>query len=315
MKLKKFAALAVAGAMAASTLAGCCTTNPGQNGNGTVQTGYSAAFGAMTNLGMDYVSYEDSPVDQAALKRAVDGCSDVQLLAALVGGNLDVGNGWLQGIMPIPADVDAVYEQTGVESILPCVTIFTQAAGLDKNADQHVTDDGYLDVVALSDLEDVLGKIVDESGGILGGGVNGLYKFAQDGLFGSTDILEPTKVGLLFVGDGTATVETTLSQISDMLESLINKQVNYSDTIFMWPVSVSANVADFVMPENNGGKSITINGGSMPLPGDSVGVDFHYTISVSVVGRTATSADGLLTAKMNFVAVTITRTGTLANEA
>ena len=72
MKLKKIAALALAGVMAVSMLAGCGTDKkPGTGegeGEGTVTTtGYSAELGKIMDLDLDYVSFADNASDEAAL--------------------------------------------------------------------------------------------------------------------------------------------------------------------------------------------------------------------------------------------------------
>ena len=83
MKLKKIAALALAGVMAVSMLAGCGTDKkPGTGegeGEGTVTTtGYSAVLGKAVDLSADqakYISFADNTADQAALEKVVAGMS------------------------------------------------------------------------------------------------------------------------------------------------------------------------------------------------------------------------------------------------
>ena len=95
MKLKKIAALALAGVMAVSMLAGCATNkpdpdpNPGE-GQGTVTTtGYSAeledAVGLSDKLSK-YISFADSTADQAALEAALGNLSSETVKALLTGG-------------------------------------------------------------------------------------------------------------------------------------------------------------------------------------------------------------------------------------
>ncbi len=84
MKLKKIAALALAGVMAVSMLAGCGSNKPDPNpgdGQGTVTTtGTSAEFGKVLDLDKDYVTYKDNADDQAALKKVTEYMQDVTLV-------------------------------------------------------------------------------------------------------------------------------------------------------------------------------------------------------------------------------------------
>ena len=81
MKLKKIAALALAGVMAVSMLAGCATNKPEEKpgegeGEGTVTTtGYSAELEDAVELTDDqakFISFKDNATDQAALEKAVE---------------------------------------------------------------------------------------------------------------------------------------------------------------------------------------------------------------------------------------------------
>lgn len=246
MKLKKVVSLALAGVMAVSMLAGCGTNkpeDPSQDDNGTVKAGYSAEFEKIADIDLDYVAFQDSTVDQEALKAAVASCTDVQLYAALVGGNLDSniaggvvgGSGWLQGAMPIPSDVN-----------LNCVNVFTDKADLDSYA-------------------------WDKNGGAFP-----WYFTTSNGNANMTDTL---KAGAMFAVDGTMDTESVLT----LVEKLLAKNNTLSDD---W------------LPESGE------NGG--------INVDYKYVVSVSLVNRVATSTN-LVKADMDFVAVTITRTGTVAD--
>ena len=86
MKLKKIASLALAGVMAVSMLTACGDTasNGGNNGGegegegeGTVVSGYSSVLGeALKDVDCikdkDYITFQDSAADEAALQAAVD---------------------------------------------------------------------------------------------------------------------------------------------------------------------------------------------------------------------------------------------------
>ena len=87
MKLKKIAALALAGVMAVSMLAGCGTDKKPGSGEGegegtTTSTGYSATLEGAVELTADqakYISFADNAADQAALEKAVSGMSTQSL--------------------------------------------------------------------------------------------------------------------------------------------------------------------------------------------------------------------------------------------
>lgn len=244
MKLKKVVSLALAGVLAVSMLAGCGTNkpeDPSQDDNGTVKAGYSAEFEKIADIDLDYVAFQDSTVDQDALKAAVASCTDFQLYAALVGGNLDSsisdgvvgGSGWLQGAMPIPSDVN-----------LNCVNVFKDKADLDSYA-------------------------WDKNGSAFP-----WYFTTSNGNANMTDTL---KAGAMFAVDGTMDTESVLTLVEKLLGN-------------------------------------TLTSGNLPESGKQGGinVDYKYVVSVSLVNRVATSTN-LMKADMDFVAVTITRTGTVAD--
>lgn len=247
MKLKKVVSLALAGVLAVSMLAGCGTNkpeDPSQDDNGTTQTGYSAEFAKIVDLkDMDYVTFQDSTVDQEALKAAVASCTDVQLYAALVGGNLDSsigggsigGSGWLQGAMPIPSEVN-----------LNCVNVFADKADLNLYS-WNSTGNSMPWYFATKNAKDQM-----------------------------TDTL---KAGTIFAVDGSMDTESVLT----LVEKLLAKDNTLSD--------------DY-LPESGKQGGIT--------------VEYKYTVSVSLVNRVASSST-LMTADMDFVAVTVTRTGTVAD--
>lgn len=246
MKLKKVVSLALAGVLAVSMLAGCGTNKkdgPTQDDNGTVKAGYSAEFGKIVDLkDMDYVTFQDSTVDQEALKAAVASCTDLQLYAALVSGNLDSntvggivgGSGWLQGAMPISSQVK-----------LNCVNVFTDKADLDFYSwNQN----------------------------------NGMpWYFATEN--DDKQMTDTLKAGAMFAVDGSMDTESVLTLVEELLAD-------------------SNTLSDASLPETG------VNGG--------ISVDYKYTVSVSLVNRVASSST-LMTADMDFVAVTITRTGTVAD--
>ena len=238
MKLKKVVSLALAGVMAVSMLAGCATKKdePTQDDNGTVKAGYSAEFAKIADIDLDYVTFQDSTVDQAALKKAVDGCSDIQLYAALVGGNTNPGSmfpsaGLLSGAMPI--------NQNGKPGLPDFVKTFKDQADLKTYIDS--TNSGGKDYVGFS--------------------------------FGDSALLNTIKKGAVIAVDGTMSTDAVLTQVNKLVSGLSTLKESGS--------------------------------------ADNIVADYHYTVSVSLVNRVATSTD-LLKADIDFVAVTVTRTGTLA---
>ena len=248
MKLKKFAALVLAGVMAVSMLAGCGSDqkNDGTDQNGTAGTttaGYSAAFADVADVDLDYVSFQDSTADQAALKESLKTFTDVQLYTALVGGNTWPGNrfptaGLLSGAMPITnykTKPEWNFFSTFIED-------FTAEADLDE----------YLETE------------------FKGGPLNQLKNYITFS-FENTNMLGTVKKGAVIAVDGTMSPEAAMMLVDKLVEGLPDLK-----------------------------ESGTVNG---------ITVDYHYTVSVSMASRTTAISD-VLTADMDYVAVTVTRTGT-----
>ena len=248
MKLKKFAALVLAGVMAVSMLAGCGgekNDGPDQNGTtGTTTAGYSAAFADVADVDLDYVSFQDSAADQAALKESLKTFTDVQLYTALVGGNTWPGSrfptaGLLSGAMPI-TNYDGKPEWNFFSTF---IDDFTDEAGLNE----------YLET-----------KFIDL-------GVIQFLKNYIEFSFDDTNMLGTVKKGAVIAVDGTMSPEAAMMLVDKLVEGLPDLK-----------------------------ESGTVNG---------ITVDYHYTVSVSMASRTTAISD-VLTADMDYVAVTVTRTGT-----
>ena len=236
MKLKKVVSLALAGVLAVSMLAGCGTNkpeDPSQDDNGTVKAGYSAEFEKIADIDLDYVAFQDSTVDQEALKAAVASCTDVQLYAALVGGNLTTPSP-LKGAMWVARELG-----------LRCTSVFFENADLDYNF-AKTSNDAYVSNLAgyFSDIED-------------------------------SNMTNTVKAGAIAAVDGTMDTNSVLAMVEDLLNNDLA-----------------------TLPENGKQGGIT--------------VEYKYTVSVSLVSRTTTMSD-LAKADMDFVAVTVTRTGTVAD--
>lgn len=185
MKLKKVVSLALAGVMAVSMLAGCGTNKkdePTQDDNGTVKAGYSAEFAKIADLDLDYVTFQDSTVDQAALQKAVDSCTDMQLYAALVkgaSGNPSTSLPSLNGAM-------WAYNEDG-NLDLPCISVFTDKADLDEYAVNYTG--------GFSSLEWYFNTFVGTTG----------------------SVNQPVKAGAIAVVDSTMDTETVLARVNKLL--------------------------------------------------------------------------------------------------
>lgn len=245
MKLKKVVSLALAGVMAVSMLAGCGTNkpeDPSQDDNGTVKAGYSAEFEKIADIDLDYVAFQDSTVDQDALKAAVASCTDVQLYAALVGGNLTTPSP-LKGAMWVSRDLG-----------LRCTSVFSENADLDYNF-AKTYQKAYVSNLGQKAYVSNLGWYFDSKE--------------------NSDMTNTVKAGAIAAVDGTMDTNSVLAMVEDLLNNDLA-----------------------TLPENGKQGGIT--------------VEYKYTVSVSLVSRTTTMSD-LAKADMDFVAVTVTRTGTVAN--
>ena len=249
MKLKKFAALVLAGVMAVSMLAGCGgekNDGPDQSGatTGTTTAGYSAAFADVADVDLDYVTFQDSAADQAALKESLKTFTDVQLYTALVGGNTWPGYrfpsaGLLSGAMPITNYKDT----TKWNFFSSFIEDFTAEADLDEYIETKFTQGS-----SLASLKNYI-------------------PFS----FTDTNMLGTVKKGAVIAVDGTMSPEAAMMLVDKLVEGLPDLK-----------------------------ESGTVNG---------ITVDYHYTVSVSMASRTTAISD-VLTADMDYVAVTVTRTGT-----
>ena len=191
MKLKKVVSLALAGVMAVSMLAGCGTSGkqePTEDESGATQVGYSAEFAKIADLDLDYVAFKDSTVDQEALKAAVASCTDVQLYAAFVGGNVI---GAINGQGHVLDGAMWAFNAEG-ELDLPCVSKFTEKADLDEYAVNST--------LGFSSLEWYFNNSIKESA-----------------------VNQPMKAGAIAVVDGTMDTETVLAQVNKLLNGALDK--------------------------------------------------------------------------------------------
>lgn len=271
MKLKKLAALALAGMMAVSMLTACGNGGaPNNGGENDVATGYSSVLAKyMTEASkMDNVTFQDNGSDAAALADALGNRGTL-----LLSGDT---------IAPVPLPV--------VSSVI--TEDFRRSLGMDN-------------------------VVTDVANTLLGDGVETVKMFFNS----AGDVNEPKKIGMLFVVDGTISVEKALRQLGMGIRASIG-DVNFED---LW--------------NNEDWKDIIGNkGGAVPKPlavsSDDIndwldwfsldtivaelpesmtnkagGTTWHYdyTISASVINKALTVFENY-NGSANYIAITITRT-------
>ena len=165
MKLKKIAALALAGVMAVSMLAGCGTdkkpgTGEGEGEGPVTTTGYSAELGKIMDLGKDYVSFADNASDEAALK---------SVMGYLTTANVDsiAKGGWANNSL-VYSNVKGTVSNLVTSRLQDELKLATSMEWLDINKDQMVSSDGVKDAVlyfydgAVSD-EAILNQLAEQT--------------------------------------------------------------------------------------------------------------------------------------------------------
>ena len=254
MKLKKLAALALAGVMAVSMLTACGNGNGGAPDNGGengVATGYSSVLAKyMTEASkMDNVTFQDNGSDAAALADALGNRGTL-----LLSGDT---------IAPVPLPV--------VSSII--CNDFKESLGVNN-------------------------VVTDVANTLLGDGVEVVKMFSNE----HGDLNEPKKIGMLFVVDGTISVEKALRQLGMGIRASIND----TELDDLWNVDGELNddINEFIdyftldtivsmLPESRSSDGMTWN--------------YDYTISASVINKALTVFDGYH-GSANYIAITITRT-------
>ena len=257
MKLKKLAALALAGVMAVSMLTACgnggAPDNGGENG---VATGYSSGLAKyMTEASKrDNVTFQDNGNDAAALADALGNRGTL-----LLSGDT---------IAPVPLPV--------VSSVI--AEDFKRSLGMDN-------------------------VVTDVANTLLGDGVETVKMFFKN----AGDVNEPKKIGMLFVVDGTISVEKALRQlgmgirasindteINDLWELILNRPIDVNDdNINKYIDCFSLDTIVSKLPESMSSNGMTWN--------------YDYTISASVINKALTVFDGYH-GSANYIAITITRT-------
>ena len=261
MKLKKLAALALAGVMAVSMLTACGNGNGGAPDNGGengVATGYSSVLAKyMTKASkMDNVTFQDNGNDAAALADALGNRGTL-----LLSGDT---------IAPVPLPV--------VSSVI--TEDFRRSLGMDN-------------------------VVTDVANTLLGDGVETVKMFFNN----AGDVNEPKKIGMLFVVDGTISVEKALRQLGMGIRASINDTEIDDLWGFILNNGSSVGVDDDEINEYIDYFSLDTIVSKLPesMSSDNMTWNYDYTISASVINKALTVFDGYH-GSANYIAITITRT-------
>ena len=280
MKLKKLMALALSGAMAVSMMTACGGSGNGGTPNGGegegVVTGYSSVLAKYMEdtSKKDYFTFQDDAAEAAALADALGNRGTLLLSANTVA----------PVVLPVISPVIA--------------NDFKNSLGLDVVVTDVVNG-------VLGDWVEILRLFGSETQGSLDqmiGGNKGTYIDFAD------EVNKTKKVGMIFVADGTISVEKALKQIADGVSSYINDiELGDWDTTNPWPIPAIENGANEVV------KILSLDTiASEYLPESKTSdagetYEYNYKISASVVNKALTVFDGY-NGSANFIAVTITRT-------
>ena len=279
MKLKKLMALALSGAMAVSMMTACGGSGNGGTPNGGegegVVTGYSSVLAKYMEdtSKKDYFTFQDDAAEAAALADALGNRGTLLLSANTVA----------PVVLPVTSPVIA--------------NDFKNSLGLD--------------VVVTDVVNGVLGDWV-EILRLLGSDMQGSLDHMIGGDKGTNidfadEVNKTKKVGMIFVADGTISVEKALKQIADGVSSYIN-DIELGD----WSTE-DDELADGVDKANKVVKILSLDTiASEYLPESKTSdagetYEYNYKISASVVNKALTVFDGY-NGSANFIAVTITRT-------
>ena len=278
MKLKKLMALALSGAMAVSMMTACGGSGNGGTPNGGegegVVTGYSSVLAKYMEdtSKKDYFTFQDDAAEDALGNRGT------LLLSA---------NTVAPVVLPVTSPVIA--------------NDFKNSLGLDVVVTDVVNGvlGDWVEILRLlgsntqGSLDDMIGDVVND-----GEGTD--IDFADE-------VNKTKKVGMIFVADGTISVEKALKQIADGVSSYIN-DIELGD----WS-SADTDMADGVDKANEVVKILSLDTiASEYLPESKTSdagetYEYNYKISASVVNKALTVFDGY-NGSANFIAVTITRT-------
>ena len=283
MKLKKLMALALSGAMAVSMMTACGGSGNGGTPNGGegegVVTGYSSVLAKYMEdtSKKDYFTFQDDAAEAAALADALGNRGTLLLSANTVA----------PVVLPVTSPVIA--------------NDFKNSLGLDVVVTDVVNGvlGDWVEILRLFGSEtpfDDIGDIVGDIGDIEDTDID----FADE-------VNKTKKVGMIFVADGTISVEKALKQIADGVSSYIN-DIELGD----WSTE-DVELADGVDKANKVVKILSLDTiASEYLPESKTSdagetYEYNYKISASVVNKALTVFDGY-NGSANFIAVTITRT-------
>ena len=283
MKLKKLMALALSGAMAVSMMTACGGSGNGGTPNGGegegVVTGYSSMLAKYMEdtSKKDYFTFQDDAAEAAALADALGNRGTLLLSANTVA----------PVVLPVTSPVIA--------------NDFKNSLGLDVVVTDVVNGvlGDWVEILRLfgSDTQGSLDSVI---GGVVNDGKGTGIDFADE-------VNKTKKVGMIFVADGTISVEKALKQIADGVSSYIN-DIELGD----WSTE-DGGLADDVDTANKFVKILSLDTiASEYLPESKTSdagetYEYNYKISASVVNKALTVFDGY-NGSANFIAVTITRT-------
>lgn len=283
MKLKKLMALALSGAMAVSMMTACGGSGNGGTPNGGegegVVTGYSSMLAKYMEdtSKKDYFTFQDDAAEAAALADALGNRGTLLLSANTVA----------PVVLPVTSPVIA--------------NDFKNSLGLDVVVTDVVNG-------VLGDWVEILRLFGSETQGSLDEVIGDIIKEDGTHIDFADEVNKTKKVGMIFVADGTISVEKALKQIADGVSSYINDielgDWDTADTVLIPAIENGANkvvkilsldtIASEYLPESK-----TSDAGET--------YEYNYKISASVVNKALTVFDGY-NGSANFIAVTITRT-------
>ena len=285
MKLKKLMALALSGAMAVSMMTACGGSGNGGTPNGGegegVVTGYSSVLAKYMEdtSKKDYFTFQDDAAEAAALADALGNRGTLLLSANTVA----------PVVLPVTSPVIA--------------NDFKNSLGLDVVVTDVVNGvlGDWVEILRLFGSEtpfDDIGDIVD---------IGDIGDIEDTNIDFADEVNKTKKVGMIFVADGTISVEKALKQIADGVSSYIN-DIELGDWDTENPlIPVIENGANKVV------KILSLDTiASEYLPESKTSdagetYEYNYKISASVVNKALTVFDGY-NGSANFIAVTITRT-------
>ena len=282
MKLKKLMALALSGAMAVSMMTACGGSGNGGTPNGGegegVVTGYSSVLAKYMEdtSKKDYFTFQDDAAEAAALADALGNRGTLLLSANTVA----------PVVLPVTSPVIA--------------NDFKNSLGLDVVVTDVVNG-------VLGDWVEILRLFGSETQDGLDGLIGTVVDVDTTNIDFADEVNKTKKVGMIFVADGTISVEKALKQIADGVSSYIN-DIELGDWDTENPlIPVIENGANKVV------KILSLDTiASEYLPESKTSdagetYEYNYKISASVVNKALTVFDGY-NGSANFIAVTITRT-------